>query len=128
MFFLGYWALSNNQVFFGTPMERTHNNRPADPKHHLIDHGHYLNHTHWMFIIIFSFFIKKIIIDTIAGCVTMCKTWCCEPEEAEQVLEEADMEEEIGFYWDSLTGDDQKIWYTSEVYSKHMYGIKSVDD
>ena len=38
------------------------------------------------------------------------------------------MEEEIGFYWDSLTGDDQKIWYASEVYSKHMYGIKSVDD
>lgn len=37
-----------------------------------------------------------------------------------------DVKENIGSYWDSLTGDDQKIWYTSECYSSRMYGITSV--
>jgi hypothetical protein len=40
----------------------------------------------------------------------------------------AEQAEEIGYYWDSLTGDDQKTWYAAEMYNRYMYGIRSVDD
>jgi hypothetical protein len=69
MFILGYWALGNTQVFFGERSALTHNNKPADPRHELIDHGHYLNQTHWMFILIFCFFVKKFIINSVMGCI-----------------------------------------------------------
>lgn len=80
-----------------------------------------------MFIMIFCFLVKKFIINTIMGCFMMCKNLICQ-QEAGVEDKVADQEEAIGYYWDSLTGDDQKIWYASECYSNHMYEIRSVDD
>ena len=58
----------------------------------------------------------------------MCKDCCCPPEVGVEDVIVAEQAEEIGYYWDPLTGDDQKTWYAAEMYNRYMYGIRSVDD
>lgn len=125
MFILGYWAMGNTAIFFNEKATRTNSNDVADPVHHLIDHHHGLNQTHWLMIIVFMLFIKKIIIDSIASCVMWITSYCCQTDWGYEV---ADVRENIGSFWESLTGDDQKIWYASEIYSKFRFGISTVED
>lgn len=127
MFIMGYWAIGNTAIFFGEKSYKMHNNKVEDPNHHLIDHGHGLNQTHMVLILIFCMFVKKIIIDTILKCIRYILKYCCQKQISDNVLGD-DVKEQIGSYWDSLTGDDQKIWYASEIYSKFMYDIRSVND
>lgn len=127
MYLMGYWAVGNTQIFFGEKQEKIHNNKVSDPKHHLIDHGHNLNQTHMLLILIFIFFVKKFIVDTIGNCIKNIAKYCCQVQ-WEHDIQGEDVEEQIGSYWDSLTGDDQKIWYASEIYSKYRFGITSVND
>lgn len=126
MFILGYWAMGSPAIFFNEKALRVNNNDVEDPLHSLIN-AHGLNHTHWMLFIVFMYFVKKIIIDTIGKCIKACCQYCCEAQWDEDVLG-MDIKEPIGSYWDSLTGDDQKIWYASEIYSKFRFGITSVED
>ena len=30
-------------------------------------------------------------------------------------------------FWESMEGDEQKIWYTNEIYSMFRFGINTVD-
>lgn len=122
MFIMGYWAISNQQIFFGYKSPRMFGNAVSDPNHPLVDHGHGLNHTHWVFCLIFCLFVKKIIIDSIVNCVKWIAKNCCDYSWNDDVLGK-DVEEPIDNYWASMTGDDQKIWYASEVYSKFRFGI-----
>lgn len=59
-----------------------------------------------MFILIFCFFVKKFIINSVMGCFQMCKDCCCPREVGVEDVIVAEQSEEIGYYWDSLTGDD----------------------
>ena len=127
MFLLGYWAMGNNQIFFGRITFKTHANSVSDPRHQLVTTGAGLSQTHWCLVIIFCLFVKKFIIDTIGNCIKMCAKRCCEVEWEQDVLGE-DVEEKIGNYWESMTGDDQKIWYASEVYYNFRFGITSVSE
>ena len=95
--------------------------------HSLIDHGHGLNQTHWVLILVFMLFVKKFIIDTVGNCIRWIATACCEVKWERDILGE-DVKEPIGCYWQSLTGVDQKIWYASEIYSKFRFGISSVEE
>ena len=38
------------------------------------------------------------------------------------------VKQKIGLYFDSLEGDEQKIWYASEIYTFFRFGINSVDE
>lgn len=77
MFIMGYWAMGNTSVFFGEKSFRSHNNNVMDPQHYLIDHGHGLNQTHWILIMVFIFFAKKFIWDTIGSCIKWVAMRCC---------------------------------------------------
>lgn len=120
MFVMGYWALGNTAIFFNEKAERTNSNDVEDPNHHLIDHDHGLNQTHMLLIIVFLFGIKKIIFDTLASCIQWITSYCCDSRWERDVLGE-DVRESLASYWQSLTGDDQKIWYASEIYSKYRF-------
>ena len=79
-----------------------------------------------IFVILLAFAAKKFFHDLLGGCVKTCvqECGCLRDEEAES----ADVEENIGAFWASLTGDDQKIWYANEAYGRSQYGISSVND
>lgn len=72
-------------------------------------------------------FVKKFIIDTLRNCIKFIAVSCCECKWDQDVMGQ-DVREPIGSYWESLTGDDQKIWYASEIYSKFRFQISSVED
>lgn len=125
MFVMGYWALGNTQLFFGATQYRIWNNTVVNPLHPLVD-GHGLNQTHWILIMLVLYGVKVVFIDGIRKCVQYICSCCCQRDWSQSVLE-TNIREELGGFWYSLTGDDQKKWYTDEVYTKHMYGIETVD-
>jgi len=86
MFVMGYWALGNTAIFFNENSPRNNINSVEDPNHHLIDHGHGLNQTHWLFIIVFLFGVKKVLIDTLMSCIRWIGAYCCEAQWEQDVL------------------------------------------
>ena len=38
------------------------------------------------------------------------------------------VKQRIGLFWDSMEGDEQKIWYASEIYSLFRFGINTVEE
>lgn len=85
------------------------------------------NQTHFVLLVIFLLFMKKIVLDNIIKCYKFICMKCCDKKFERDVLAD-DVDEGLPPFWQCLTGDDQKIWYASEIYSKYMFGIKSVDD
>lgn len=80
-----------------------------------------------LFIIVLLIAFKKILIDTLVSCFRWIAAYCCSQKLEEDVLGQ-EVREALGSYWQSLTGDDQKIWYASEIYSKYRFDISSVED
>jgi hypothetical protein len=66
-FIFGYWTLSNTQMFLNIPVEKTFNNRPANPRHNLIDLnlGKNLNGGHMALLILVFFLLKLFLIDPV---------------------------------------------------------------
>jgi len=126
MFVMGYWALGNAQIFFGKKSDLRHNNQVTDPLHDLFSTGDGLNQTHMIFAVLLAFAAKKFFHDFLFGCVKTCLQQCGFFRDED--VEGKDVEENIGSFWESLTGDDQKIWYANEVYGRSQYGISSVND
>lgn len=78
-------------------------------------------------MIVFMLFMKKFVLDNLFKCYKFICATCCDAKFERDVMAE-DVDEKLPSFWECLTGDDQKIWYSSEIYSKYMFGIKSVDD
>ena len=77
-------------------------------------------------ILVLMLVVKKFIIDTFYSCIRYIAVKCCRSKWEQDPITK-DIDENLASYWESLTGDSQKIWYTSEVYSSKMYGISSVE-
>ena len=56
-------------------------------------------------MLVFLLFIKRFIIDTIRECVQYIARRCCGSTGGDGI-ENTDVREPIGNYWESLTGDD----------------------
>ena len=67
-----------------------------------------------IFVVLLAFAAKKFFHDFLFGCVKACLQQCGFFRDED--VEGKDVEENIGSFWESLTGDDQKIWYANEVY------------
>ena len=78
-------------------------------------------------MIVFILFMKKFVLDNLIKCYKLICTTCCDAKFERDVMAE-DVDEGLPSFWECLTGDDQKIWYASEIYSSYMFDIKSVDD
>ena len=39
-----------------------------------------------------------------------------------------DVDEDLGTYWQSLRGHDQKLWYANEVYLRKKLQLRTMDD
>jgi hypothetical protein len=68
-FALGYWALSNSQMFNNTPIQRAFTNQGGNPRHSIIDWDlSHLNQGHMALIIFGLWFLRIIFYDTIVAC------------------------------------------------------------
>ena len=39
-----------------------------------------------------------------------------------------DVDENLGSYWKTIVGKEQKEWYADEIYKRAVLGIKTLDD
>jgi hypothetical protein len=77
-FALGYWALSNSQMFNNTPILRAFANQGGNPRHSLIDWNlANLNQGHMALIIFAFWFLRIFLFDCIKD---KCKEHASEPE------------------------------------------------
>jgi hypothetical protein len=72
MFGLGYWALSNTSMFLNIAPEKIWNNRPVNPRHHLIDTDikRNLNGGHLSLLVLFLWIIRCYIWAVLTKCCT----------------------------------------------------------
>ena len=132
MFMFGYWALSNRQIFFNETGEITNTNKSQDPDHGLLYFGEGLDHTHLILIVLLYFLILSLMDFDSANALTYkCQRnifkKCCKCNKLKE-LRHRDVNEGLNYYWESITGPQQKLWYTSECYQRKALGIKTIDN
>ena len=127
MFILAYWALGNPAIFYNEKAKIVKNNQVVNPLHSLVDYRHGFNHTHWYLMIVVYLISKDIIFANIKRCFRKNGIQCCQGNQKQDELLEKEFDEKLATYWESITGDEQMIWYASEIYSNFMFGITSVD-
>lgn len=116
MFAIGYWGLSNVQMFHDTPMIKQFSNLDGRPLHWILPRFTGitdLNQAHFVLFLLMFWF----------GRITFAKLEYIlfPPEE-----DEDDMEENIPHYWHAINGRDQKDWFVQADYERKQLGIKKI--
>lgn len=110
MFFLGYWALGNRQIFFNEAKPVTHSNQVSNPDHKLIylEELFEFNHVSLILIAFIGFVVLTLLSDILIIFF-----------EHFEIFKFDDIpEESLAPYWNSLTGVSQKRWYANEVWMR----------
>lgn len=119
MFIMGYWAMGNTAIFESKAETRVFFNRSADPQHKLIALD-CVNQSHYALLIFLIWFVREFIYDLIyINCILKCKNFIfgyLEP--SEETLADLQFDEKLPKFWQALSGDFQKKWYTTELYNQ----------
>ena len=119
MFLFGYWGLSNRQIFFNDTYQHVdHANKPQNPGHGAFASWKNLNHTHLMFFGLIVYIIL-LLFGTLVGKYCPC---------FKGPSFDKDVDENLGSYWKTIVGKEQKEWYADEIYKRAVLGIKTLDD
>ena len=125
---MGYWQLSNRQLFFNRVSNRIHKTEILDPKHNLFDYNHGVDASllllihipFFLFLTYYNRFLQKLsyIIRAYNKVEHFNDDW--------EYLK--DVDEQLGSYWRCLNGLDQKRWFTRELHQRNNLGFKFLDD
>ena len=120
MFVFGYWAMGNEQIFFNNAATRTSMNQVMDPKHALLDFAHGLNQNVLMLLVIAILVFGRFIVFVLKRSGVFSKTT--------KLDQDLDVNENLPAYWSCIPGEEQKVWYTKEVYLREVMDLKTIDE
>ena len=127
MMAFGYWYLGNRQMFFNeySPIERA-NSAIQDPNHHIVDFSDGFSHPQLLLIAMILFIVKEQLISVVSKAMNLLGI--VNTKKLEDILDDKiSYDENLGLFWECLTGLDQKRWFTKEIHHRSQLHIQTMD-
>lgn len=124
MFMVGYWALGNPQIFFNVPPTIKEHGSQAENTEHWPFNFNHVNSTQLMLLVIIYLWCDTLFMHKYRK---EFFKWIKLVGDGTNMLK-ADIDEGLANYWQALTGIEQKIWYTNEIYNRANTGVVALSE
>lgn len=123
MFLIAYWAFGNQQIFFNQPPAvYDHGNGAQDTRHPAF---YFAKPNQTMIILLVLLYL---LMDNFGYKLRHQMFRMVRLIQDGSSKLKADVDENLANYWQAISGIEQKLWYSNEVYDRYNTGVQAMSD